>query len=79
MRSTVGEVFVPGEVWQTSHGTLWKVLRYEWGDEGKRVLMRRGEDGRGRKQYRPWDAVHGWVMQSYADGTPTGVDGKLER
>ncbi|WP_349432790.1 hypothetical protein Q9L42_020325 (plasmid) [Methylomarinum sp. Ch1-1] len=71
MKYDVGEVFVPGQVWVTSRGGLWKILRYEYRNNEKFVLMRAGEEGRGRKQYRPWDKVDGWSIWIHADGTPT--------
>ena len=71
MKLNIGDVFVPGQVWQTSRGGLWKVLEYDYSKGMKRVLMRAGESGGGRKQYRLWDDVGNWVIWIHADGTPT--------
>lgn len=71
MELNIGDVFVPGQVWQTPRGTLWKILRYDYSSKGKQVLMRVGEDGTGRKQYRPWDKVMNWTIHTHADGTKT--------
>lgn len=71
MKLNTGEVFEPGQVWQTPKGTLWKVLRYENRKGEKQVLMRQGVEGTGRKQYRPWDKILDWTIYLHTDGTKT--------
>lgn len=69
-----GEVFQPGEVWESPKGQLWKVLEYAYRPgKPKQALMRLGEGGTGRKAERDWDGVCNWVLHMHADGTRTDL------
>lgn len=48
-----------GQVWESPRGTLYTVERVV---RGGHAILRRGTDGRGRIERRPWDAVVGWVI-----------------
>lgn len=66
----IGDVFAPGEVWQTPKGTLWKAIEYDESTGEKRILLRAGLNGSGRKQYRPWDKTDRWRIWIHSDGKP---------
>lgn len=56
--------FHPGQVWESPRGFLWRVSGVE---RGGKAVLRLGNDGKGRKAVRDWDAVQGWVL--YSDTT----------
>ena len=55
--------FHANQVWESPKGSLYRVLRVAVG--GKATLAQ-GIDGGGRKIYRDWDAVCGWVLKKEA-------------
>lgn len=58
-----GDIFRPGEVWESPKGTLYKVMSVEL----RQATLRMGSDGSGRIVRRPWDAVIGWSMSKEHD------------
>lgn len=58
------DCFEPGQVWESPRGFLYAVIGYapEMPGKRKQVVLRLGENGKGRKQLRDWDAVVGWTI-----------------
>lgn len=50
----------PGDVWQSPRGALHRVAERNEGTN--QVVLRKGEDGKGRKQFRSMDNVNGWKL-----------------
>jgi len=53
------DCFHEGQVWQTSRGTMFKVMDVSSGQ----ATLRLGRDGTGRRVRRPWDAVANWYLE----------------
>ena len=53
--------FHVGQVWETSRGSLYRVIEVR---RGGQAVLRLGSDGKGRIVRRPWDAVIGWYLYS---------------
>lgn len=57
--------FHAGQVWKSPRGFLWRVIGVK---RGWIAVLRKGEDGKGRKLIKDWDAVVGWTIHSDIDG-----------
>ncbi|GEM_PF-1408940 len=55
------EFLQPGDVWQSPRGSLYRVVGPHGGTD--QVVLRKGPDGSGRKQFRSRDNVLGWTLQ----------------
>lgn len=66
-----GEAFVPGELWLSPHGKLYRVARELPGrsTDGRRQLQLVREPPAGRPMTREWDAVQGWTLQSPSEAS----------
>lgn len=58
-----GDIFKPGEVWQTPRGFVYRVM---YSDIGGNAVLRVGSNGTGRKVIRRWDSVNNWTKMRMA-------------
>lgn len=61
----VGDCFEVGQVWESPRGTLYKVVDGGYdaiSHSTSQAVLRLGEDGKGRKVFRQWDAVINWCI-----------------